>query len=95
MVWRTGSGGRRLVLHQGHQPVEGAGDRLDRAGRDLGVERGCLELGVPEQHLDDPDIDILLQEVRGKAVPKGVGTDPLADACNLGRLLHRPMQLSR
>ena len=87
------SGGWRFVLHQGHQPVERAGHRLDRAGRDLGVERGRLELGVPEQHLDDPDIDILLQEVRGKAVPQGVRADLLADAGDLSRFLHRAMQL--
>ena len=34
-------------------------DGMDRPGRDLGVERGGVELGVPEQDLDDPDVDVL------------------------------------
>src|SRR5215203_650230 len=43
----------RLVLRSKPDPVEGAHDRADRGGGDTGIERGGLELGVPEQHLDD------------------------------------------
>ena len=38
---------------------------------------------MPQQHLDDADIDLLLQQVGGKAVPERVPRDPLVDA---GRL---------
>ncbi len=55
-----GSAGRRLVCHQGGQPLERAGDGMDRSRRYLGVERGRLELAVAKQHLDHADIDILL-----------------------------------
>ena len=46
----AGSTGGRLPLHQRHQPVERTGHGMDRACRDLGLERGRLELAVPEQH---------------------------------------------
>src|ERR1700760_1470991 len=69
---RTCSLGRRLVLHQRHQPVEWPGDCVDRPGRDLGVERGRIEFAVPEQHLDDADVDVLFEQVRGEAVPQRV-----------------------
>ena len=42
---------------------------MDRAGGDLGIERGRLELAVPEQHLDDADVDVLLEQVGGETVP--------------------------
>ncbi len=46
------SAGGCLRLHQRHQLVKRPRHRADRACRDLGVERGGLELAVPEQHLD-------------------------------------------
>ena len=38
-------------------------------GRDMGVERCCLELLVAEQHLDHSDIHLLFEQVGGEAVP--------------------------
>src|SRR5664280_2950127 len=40
----------------------------DRLGGHLGVERRGVELGVSEQDLDHPDVDILFQKMRGEAV---------------------------
>ena len=36
--------------------------------RHLRIQRRGLELLVPEQHLDHPDVDFLLQQVGGEAV---------------------------
>ena len=41
---------------------------MDRARGDLGIERGRLELAVPEQHLNDADVDVLLEQMSGKGV---------------------------
>ena len=54
------------------EPVERTRHRADRLGGDAGVERGRIELGVPEQNLDDADVDILLQQVGGEAVAQRV-----------------------
>jgi hypothetical protein len=40
----------------------------DRVDVDAGVERGRLELGVSEQHLDDANVDVLFEQVGGEAV---------------------------
>ena len=40
-----------------------------QVGRHLGIERGRIELLVPEQHLDDADIDLLFEQVGRKAMP--------------------------
>src|SRR6516164_9352463 len=55
----------------GHLPqeVERARHLAERADGDAGVEHRRVELLVSEQHLDDADIGLLLQEVGGKAVP--------------------------
>ena len=50
--------GRDLFRLEQAELVERARDRADRPGRDLGVEGGVVELGVPEQDLDDPDVDV-------------------------------------
>ena len=73
----------------------GLGDRADRPGRDLGVERGRRRACVAEQHLDDADIDVLLEQVGGEAVTQRVRADALADAGDLGGLLDGAMQLPR
>src|SRR5881398_672112 len=57
------------------QEVERARHLADRADGDAGVERGRVELLVPEQDLDDPDIGLLLQQMGGKAVPQRVSPD--------------------
>ena len=44
----------------------------DRLGRNLGVACCRAQLGVTEQHLNDPDIRPGFQQVGGKAVSQGV-----------------------
>src|SRR5215218_336196 len=75
----------RLVLSRQPDPVEGAHDRADRGGGDAGIERGGLELGMAEQDLDDANVDVLLQQMRGEAVAQGVRRHLLADPGGLGR----------
>ena len=49
-------------------------------GGDVGVQRCRLELLVAEQHLDHANIHLLLEQVRGEAVPQRVHRDALVDA---------------
>ena len=46
---------------------------------DAGVEGGGVELPVPEQHLDDPDVGVVLQQVRGEAVAQRMHRDALVE----------------
>jgi hypothetical protein len=71
--------GRGLAFHQRQQAVERAGDGADRARGDVGVERGRLDLAVPEQDRDSSAIDVLLKQMGDKAMPQRVGADALAD----------------
>jgi hypothetical protein len=61
--------------------LQRAHDLADRLGGD--GARG-VELGVTKQHLDDADVDVLLQKVSGEAVPQGVQRDALVDLRHLG-----------
>src|SRR4029077_14229458 len=77
------SGGRamrRSAREVDAQPLERALDVADRVDGDAGVERGGLQLGVAEQDLDDTDVDVLVEQVSGEAVPQGVRRDALGDA---------------
>ncbi len=67
---------------------------MDRARGDLGIERGRFELAVPEQHLDDADVDVLLEQVGGETVPQRVRADALADPGRLGSLMNGAVELS-
>jgi hypothetical protein len=51
------------------EPVQRAHDLTNDVGGDLGVARGGVELGMPEQHLDHANVDVLLQQMGGEAVP--------------------------
>jgi hypothetical protein len=55
----AGSGGRRCLWAQVLQPT---GRRSERARGHLRVQRRCLEPLVPEQHLDDADVLLLMLE---------------------------------
>src|SRR3954453_18710694 len=79
-----------------------AGDMLqwahhlaDRLDGDAGIERRAIELGVPEQHLDHPDIDVLLEQVGGEAVPQGVQRYALVDLGPLGCSMTDAIELAR
>ena len=45
--------------------LERTGHRADRLGRNARIERGRIELAVPQQDLDHADIDILFQQMGG------------------------------
>src|SRR6266481_6368652 len=77
------------------QEVKRAGHIADRADGDACVERRRVELLVSEQHLDDPDIGLLLQEMGGKAVPQGMNTDALGNAGPCRRQANEPVELAR
>src|SRR6516165_7222527 len=61
------------------QEVERACHLAERADGDASVKRRRVELLVPEQNLDDPNIGFLLQEMSGKAVSQCVHADTFGD----------------
>ena len=58
-----------LLGYQRRETIERAHDRADHVGGHLRVERGRIDLGMSEQNLDQTHIGVLLEQVRGKAVP--------------------------
>src|SRR5712691_3895592 len=76
--------GSRPRRGQRREPVERADHTADRGGGDAGVKRRGVELGVAEQYLDDADVGVLFQEVRGEAVPQRMRRYPLVDPGSLG-----------
>ena len=82
---RRASGGRLDLLELERDVLERAHDLADRLGGDAGVERRGVELGVAEQHLDHADIDVLLEQMGGEAVPQRVQRHALVDPGHLRR----------
>jgi hypothetical protein len=76
---RRSSGGRRSAREVEAQPLQGTRDVADRVDGDAGVERGRLQLGVAEQHLDHPDVDVLFEQMGGEAMTQGVRRDAFGD----------------
>ena len=66
---RSGGWQRQVFQRTGHL--------AERAGCHVAVACGGLQLAVTQQHLDHADIDLVLQQVGGKAVTQGVHGDPL------------------
>src|SRR5437764_211840 len=83
---RTGSAGCDLSHLEQAELVERAQHGAHRAGRDLGVEGRVVQLGVPEQDLDHPDVGAVLEQVGGEAVAQRMRSDPLGDVGRLRRL---------
>ena len=77
---RPRSGGRRSTREVDAQPLQWALDVADRVDGDAGVERRRLQLRVSEQNLDHANIDALLEQMGGEAVPQGVRRHALGDA---------------
>ena len=86
--------GSRSLLRQRREPVERAGHAADRGVGDARVKRGGVELGVTEQHLDDPDVGILFQEMSGEAVPQRMRRDPLLDPGGFGGSVDSAIELA-
>src|SRR5271156_893259 len=82
---RRASGGRfGALLEFARDAIERAHDLPDGLGGDTRIERCGVELGMPQQDLDHPDIGVLLQKMRRKAVTKGVRGYRLVDLGHLG-----------
>src|SRR5215216_7229474 len=89
------SAGRPDLPELERDMLQRAHDLADRLGGYPGIERRGIELGVTEQHLDDADVDVLLEQVSGEAVPQGVQRDALVDLRHLGRGVARAIELAR
>src|SRR3984957_14596635 len=88
------SGGQfGALLELARNAIERANDVPDGLGGDTRIER--VELGVPQQDLDHPDIGVLLQKMRRKAVTKSVRGHRLADLGHLGRGIACAPELAR
>src|SRR5262250_919504 len=70
-------------------------DRPQRGAGDVAVVRRGIQLLVTQQHLDHPDVHLLLQEVGRKAMPQCVQTDALAYAGGLLGGVKSAIQLAR
>ena len=71
-----------------------ARDVADRGDGDAGVERGRLQLGVSEQHLDHANIDVLLEQMRGEAMPQRMGRHALRDSRQILGGVHGAVELA-
>jgi hypothetical protein len=74
-----------LLGCQRREAIQWAHDLADGVGGDAGVERRCLKLGVTQQDLNHPNIDVLLEQVGRKAVAQGVRRHPLGNLGHVGR----------
>src|SRR5258708_20638508 len=75
--------GSRLPLDQWREPVEWAGYGPDRGIGDAGVKRRRVELGITHKRLNHANIDILLKQMLGEALPHRMCRDPLLDPTGL------------
>lgn len=66
-----------------------------QVGGDLRVQSRGLQLLVSEPHLDDADINLLLKQMRGKAMAQRVHGDALIDARRLSRRVDGTIELAR
>src|SRR3982075_4510200 len=92
---RRALSGRLGLLDLAGDMLQRAYDLPDRLGGDAGIERRGIEPGVPEQHLDHSDIDVLLEQVGGEAVPQGVERYALVDLRPVGRGMKGAIELTR
>src|SRR5262249_14671038 len=76
--------GSRPRQRQRREPVERAGHSADRRIGDAGVKGGGVELSMAEQHLDDADVSVLFEQMRGKAVPQRMRRHAFLDPGGLG-----------
>src|SRR3984885_14538708 len=69
---RRASAGWPDLFELEREMFQRAQDLADRLGGDVSIERGRLKLRVTEQHLDDANIDFLLEQMGSEAVPQDV-----------------------
>src|SRR5215469_10795089 len=61
---------------------------------DAGVKGRGVELGMAEQNLDDADVGVLFQQMRGEAVAQRVRRHALLDAGGLGSGMDGAIELA-
>ena len=76
--------GRRCFAHV--QQLERGLDLADHVERDPGIARCGLDVTMAKQVLDHADVDALLQEMGGKAMPERVHRHRFVEASGIGRL---------
>src|SRR6185312_8522018 len=86
------SGGRSYL---GEQQVERAGDLADRLDGDTGIERRGAKLLVAQKHLNDSDVGLPFEQMRGEAMAQGVNPHALIDPRPLRRCMDSPVELPR
>ena len=74
---------------------EGAGRVTDRLGGNMGVARGRAQLGMAEQHLDHPHINVGLQQMCREAVPQRMQGGRLGKPNEVLGRIESPAQLPR
>src|ERR1700730_2498163 len=87
-------GGRLSLLELARDAIERAHDLADRLGGDACIECGGIEFGVAEQDLDYTNVDLLLEQMRGKAVPERVRRYALVDPCHVSGGMARAIELA-
>ena len=60
---------------------------LHALARHMGIDLGCGQIAVAQQHLYDPEVGTMVQQVRGKSVAEGMWRKVLLDP----RLLRVPL----
>lgn len=65
---------------------------LDVTGHDMGVNFGCLHIRMAKEILQYTDVDPLLQQMGGKAVPQSVAADFFCDPGSLRGPFDRLLQ---
>src|SRR5665648_92113 len=89
----AGRSARRLVPGQ-LQSIERAHHGAQHVGRDVGVARCRVQLGMSEQNLDNAHVGIALQQMRGEGMPERVRRHPRAQPCRLRRHVADAIELS-
>lgn len=75
------------------QGVERADHFAQQISGNLGVQRGRIEPLVAKQGLDDPDVNLLLQQMGGEAVAQDVHGHALVDPRQVGGGVDGAVQL--
>src|SRR5277367_3045137 len=78
--FRLGGAYRRDLGQVQTEPLQRTRHVADRVDGDARIERGRFELGVSEQNLDDPDIDVLFEQMGGEAVAQRVRRHAFGDS---------------
>ena len=80
----------RRRLPRQRQPLQRAHHRAQHVGGDVSIAGGHVQLRMAQQHLNHPHVDIALQQMRGKRVPKRMRSDPAAEPRRLASQPDRP-----